>query len=36
MRFQPFNGFNPSTGQAYPKFDKMIPTLPSAGLVVEF
>lgn len=35
-RFDSFNGYNPSTAQAYLRFDTLIPILPSAGFVVEF
>ncbi len=36
IRFDSFSGYNPVTAQAYPKFDRMAPILPSAGVVLEF
>ena len=35
-RFDSYNGFNSSTGQAYISLAKMFPVLPSAGVVFEF
>lgn len=34
-RFDTFNGYNGKTGQADIRFDRMIPVLPSAGIVLE-
>lgn len=36
FRYETFNGYNPATRQAYFTLDKMMPTLPSAGVVLEF
>ena len=35
-RYDSFGGYDPETGRAFPRFDKMFPILPSAGIVLEF
>lgn len=35
-RYDSFGGYDPQTGRARPRFDKMFPILPSAGIVLEF
>jgi carboxypeptidase family protein/TonB-dependent receptor-like protein len=35
-RFNTLNGFNPQTRQAYLSFSQMIPTLPSAGVALQY
>jgi hypothetical protein len=35
-RYDTFNGYNAKTGLASPAFNKMLPILPSAGIVLEF
>jgi hypothetical protein len=36
LRFDDLNGYNPQTLQAFPRFDRMFPILPSVGIVAEF
>jgi len=35
-RFDSFNGYNARTGQCYLGFGRMLPVIPSAGVVLEF
>jgi outer membrane cobalamin receptor len=35
-RYDSFGGYSAQTGRARPRFDKMFPILPSAGIVMEF
>lgn len=35
-RFDSFNGYNARTGQAFITLDKMLPVIPSAGVLLEF
>jgi hypothetical protein len=36
FRYDSFGGYSADTGRARPRFDKMFPILPSAGIVLEF
>jgi hypothetical protein len=36
LRYDSFGGFNASTGQAFPRVDKLFPILPAAGVTFEW
>ncbi|MCP5115689.1 MAG: hypothetical protein GY953_33090, partial [bacterium] len=35
-RYEKLSGYNGRTGRAFPRFNKLFPILPSAGLLIEF